>query len=668
MTNSRSNHAVHRLCTVIHRCLHPFTELKKISSTPENGKKLLISLSQILREIRRLIDDHDTELQEQSSICSSFESHSAEHECLVNIVSSLVSLLNTDDKYAQHLLGNIFLVISEFLLACGDSWDKLVHLLCVSFEFGLRNVLQPSFNGVEDSKCIPANLGLILNDFTWNGVAGIIRVLRGILKHLKEEEDAELVVVVSDLLSTSLSEIPWDVLNGVQNDTSTDVRASSNDGDIEVKTLLVGNLVQLLCSLVGLIGSAEVEAGSIDKNTILHKICDLVPNLVRWCLAEDRSFIHSRIRGYFQHKFLMLMIRLSFHMKLDCSVLLLWLKLLHEYFQDLLSRPLSVVQCGQDDALEGSPFISSLHDEEICHLSLCHLQRQTVFLFVRCCVSLIGPRYPSDLTIAGKRKSSLFDSNSSIIDNNFGTNKGLCEFYEWLQGKVPLDIFSKNQMYLEKCNEFTTSFITLYMREDDMLFEVLLQMLSLSSWAETMLSKDGRSFDNEEDILFHISNLFNPLLVFLVFLAELQYDHQLLLDYLISKDTGSKCAEYLLRCLRTICASWDQFLQLLVGKTRLCQNDCQKSCKRTRTFLEDSCAEQIPVPLHCGHAVSFEQNEKEFQPGSKVFRNCSIRIQDAKACLRSLKNALKKLHQKKLFPYNPEVLIRWYDALGIWYL
>lgn len=30
---------------------------------------------------------------------------------------------------------------------------------------------------------------------------------------------------------------------------------------------------------------------------------------------------------------------------------------------------------------------------------------------------------------------------------------------------------------------------------------------------------------------------------------QLHYDHQVLLDYLISKDTGTDCAEYLLRCV-----------------------------------------------------------------------------------------------------------------------
>ncbi|XP_074308742.1 uncharacterized protein LOC141643468 isoform X1 [Silene latifolia] len=641
--NNANAVSVRRLCALIHRSLHQFPELKQSSSKHETEKDILVSLSQIVRQIRHWINNEDTE-QQESYTCPIFDSQSAEHECLPYIVSILISLLNVDNKYIHHLVGNNFLVIAEYLLAFGDNWDTFIRLLCVSFEFGLGNIIQPSVNGVENLNSIPAHSSHILN---WNGVTVITRVLRGIVKDLKGEEDAELVGIVFDLLSTSLSEVPWNILNDVQNDTTADVRAkaSSGDGNTEVKILLAGNIVQLLCSLIGLIGSAEAVAGSLNKNAILHKICDIVPKVLRWCLAEEQSFIYGRILAYFQHKFLMLMIRLSFHMQLDRSISLLWLQLLHEYFQDLLSTPLSVLPSNQDDSLEDSPFLLSLYDQEVCHLSSCHLQRQTVFLFIRCCLSLIDPRNSSHLTVGGKRTSSLFDNDSNTSDNYFVRKKGLLEFYGWLQEKAPLAICSENQMHLAKCIKFISSFVRLYMHEDDMLFEVLLQMLWLSSCSERI---DRRSCcDTEGDILLHISNLFNPLLVLHVLLSELQYDHQLLLDYLISKDTGSKCAEYLLRSLRTICDSWNLFLQLLAGETHFCQSNYENRCKKMRTFPEDSCAHQVA-----------EQYEKEDQPGTKVFLNYTIRIEDAKLCLLSLKCAMKKLHKKRLFPYNPEVLIR----------
>ena len=100
----------------------------------------------------------------------------------------------------------------------------------------------------------------------------------------------------------------------------------------------------------------------------------------------------------------------------------------------------------------------------------------------------------------------------------------------------------------------------------------------------------GAFQEMKEDVLLHVSHIFNPLNLFHLFLAEasvshsddtniltssgifvfhlfeldaqllflfllhyvlfilqLHYDHQVLLDYLISKDTGISCAEYILR-------------------------------------------------------------------------------------------------------------------------
>jgi hypothetical protein len=61
---------------------------------------------------------------------------------------------------------------------------------------------------------------------------------------------------------------------------------------------------------------------------------------------------------------------------------------------------------------------------------------------------------------------------------------------------------------------------------------------------------EGGSLEDEEQItLFRLSTLFNPVRLFCIFLSELHYDHQVLLDYLISKDIGASCAEYLLRLI-----------------------------------------------------------------------------------------------------------------------
>ncbi|KAM1476709.1 hypothetical protein PS2_037974 [Malus domestica] len=90
--------------------------------------------------------------------------------------------------------------------------------------------------------------------------------------------------------------------------------------------------------------------------------------------------------------------------------------------------------------------------------------------------------------------------------------------------------------------DFAKSFLQLYIKEDDVLFKVLLQLLSVLFVPKNGWKRKREHFRIQRAIRFFMSYIFNPL----------RYDHQVLLDYLISKDTGISCAEYLLRCLRKV--------------------------------------------------------------------------------------------------------------------
>uniref|UniRef100_A0A803KSG6 Uncharacterized protein n=1 Tax=Chenopodium quinoa TaxID=63459 RepID=A0A803KSG6_CHEQI len=502
----------------------PFTELELISFTMEKEKELLNSLSQIFNLIRRWTDEQQQDTS-RSSDSQSSDSCCGDDEILTKIVANLVSLLNARSQYVRHMVGNIFLVFSEFLLPYGNSWDRFIRLLCVCFELAMSNIVQhwpqSLTTDADNSKSVVSNMKSVLNNSTWNGVAEILRILRGVVKHLKGTDDDELMKLFSNSLSNCLTNVPWDLLNVIHHDsTHSKTKVGGSYGEAAEKILFLGNFVQLLCSVVDLIGSTD-GADSHYKSAILYEINDLVPRLLMWCHVEEWSHIFP----YFRHKIL-----------------------------DLLSSPISQFACGQSDTLEGSPFLLSLGDQE-----------------------------------------------------------------------------------------------------DDMLFEVLLQMFTIPSWAERLFSNEGRACHvTEEDILFHVSNLFNPLLLFHVFLAELQYDHQLLLDYLISKDMGGKCAEYLLRqvCLRIVCDSWELFLKYSVREGLVYQSICRRGCKKRRASPDDSSVGQIDTPLESG--LAFELNQLECNLG----RIESLQFEDAKGCLLSLKSALRKLHRRKLFPYNPEVLMR----------
>ncbi|CAL9028387.1 unnamed protein product [Prunus brigantina] len=185
--------------------------------------------------------------------------------------------------------------------------------------------------------------------------------------------------------------------------------------------------------------------------------------------------------------------------------------------------------------------------------------------------------------------------------------------------------------------------------------------------------------DSNGNLLFRVSDLFNPVLLFHLFLLEARcslldiyisafplrrasyYDHQVLLDYLISKDTGISCAEYLLRCLRKVYDSWSLFVEFLVGGQATNQSFCKKrkvSLGGSSSWGEDSLA---PTKNH----LTFldDEPDEENENGCKHTQNGGQYFKEAKECLLSLKISIEGLHQKNLFPYNPNVLLNRYISL-----
>ncbi|KAJ0096379.1 hypothetical protein Patl1_28791 [Pistacia atlantica] len=131
---------------------------------------------------------------------------------------------------------------------------------------------------------------------------------------------------------------------------------------------------------------------------------------------------------------------------------------------------------------------------------------------------------------------------------------------------------------------------------------------------------------------------------------QLHYDHQVLLDYLISKDTGIHCAEYLLRCLRMVCDSWPLFKEFSAdGKFTN-----QSSDKRRKIILDSPNFQGRLPSATLENSLPSLQEEYGYDP-------CISRgsyYKEANDCLLSLKTSIENLHQKNLFLYNPEVLLK----------
>ncbi|XP_030546404.1 uncharacterized protein LOC115752392 [Rhodamnia argentea] len=639
-----------RISSLIDLHLRPCAVIEVSSVSKEEERNLLIALSKVLREIRLwtgeeidVSSDGDAEAKSVTQIADSgeFALNSEEQIFLGKTVGDLMRFLMVHSQHVQHLTGNVLLAISELLSAYGKGWGFFVHLLFVYAELSIGNIHPCSsvtitrehedLYGVSESHD-PA-IKSKLQKANWSTVAGIFQVLRCIWKYLKQDFKDQLVDSYLNSLNSFISHIPWNLLD----DANVGPKCA-HMGPQMPKFIFLGYFTQLLSSVMEQVDNKKVQHGSVNGHQLLFSITKLVPSLFLCCLGKEEEHDDARIYLYFRHKLLMLMTRLS-GQGLEGSVLILWLQLLHKYFQDLMSEQISMVEPVRDDSLEGSPFSASMFEENIQGTNLYHLKRQAIFLFIRCSLSLIFNEEVVDQQCECLSTKPCLSSHPEYCSHK----KVLEELYKWLCQNLQHDTHRGSELYIEECMHFGSSFIQLYAQEDDLLFKVLLEVLCIPiPGSEKFDEVKGRTPDSQENILMHLSNLFNPLNLFHSFLAEIKYDHQVLLDYLISKDTGISCAEYLLRCLRLISESWEAFLQF----------SYVRSAKKWSSNKERKISRQ-KVNFHLE-----PYGTGKFRHGHKLEGTRGKPFDKAKLCLLSLKYSVESLHQKKLFPYNPKVLLR----------
>lgn len=155
-----------------------------------------------------------------------------------------------------------------------------------------------------------------------------------------------------------------------------------------------------------------------------------------------------------------LMIRLSFHIHLEYSLLVSWLHLIHKYFDDLLVLQMTQPVSDQD-SLEGSPFLSSVSHDRMCSMTSSHLQRLALFLFLRCSLCLVSmtDKTAEECHCANMMRCIVSDLECCSI------KKGLSELYWWLQGHLPAKTFVVCESYYSRCTSFSSSFLRLFIYE-----------------------------------------------------------------------------------------------------------------------------------------------------------------------------------------------------------
>nr|XP_025686115.1 uncharacterized protein LOC112786130 isoform X4 [Arachis hypogaea] len=607
------------LCRLVVETLNPYTEPDAFSSIcKQKEKELLLASSQVVRKIQLRIREFDSHIESTATkpvpnddglFCS--DHHFSAHQCLSAIVTKMMTLLTIKDEFVRHVAVNALVLTSQFVLKSGNKWDEFIKLWCRLLEMSITKMLLPlSTHYIGSEKCgfdssdVNFLMQFGLKNCDWSTVAGITQVLRVICKGLKEEDyDDELLKVYYDSVNSCFSKVPWDLLDEYWSRDIDGSNESSDSGALEPRIKFLGAFLQLLCSLIDRndFWETDCESAYANKHPLIGKICNLIPRLVTWCLVKQEDRADTCIVHYLKHKLLTLMIRLGSLISPDGSVCLSWLDLLHNFFQELLKKPLNQFQSEQDDCLEGSPFLLSLSNGESCWMHSSHLQRQAVFLLLHCSFSFIRQRGVN----AGHRNCptscSCFKENQDSELDSFYKRKGSLELYKWVQAHLPTEISINHEMYLAICMNFMSSFLQLYLR-------------------------------------------------------EIHYDHQVLLDYLISKDTGISCAKYLLRCLCLICDSWDLFVESpLVGEYY-----SKSSCKRRKLSGDgiDFVADEIPTSVDNYRSTTLHSKnyEKDIE---YCFKHYDIKpFKNAAECLLSLYNSIESLHQKDLFPYNPEVLLK----------
>lgn len=139
----------------------------------------------------------------------------------------------------------------------------------------------------------------------------------------------------------------------------------------------------------------------------------------------------------------------------------------------------------------------------------------------------------------------------------------------------------------DKIRDFSLAFVFLYSDEDDMMIEILLMLCKMTPLLLALVEKDLRH-------CIPVVTALGQAELFHAFLQTVSYDHTVLVDFLITQNTGTLFLRYLMLCIGLSINTWPAFSSM------------NKSMD----------------------------------------------------CLLQLKAAIERLHRQNLFPYNPAPLLK----------
>lgn len=187
--------------------------------------------------------------------------------------------------------------------------------LCVCLELAISNALlhsleHPTTKALfpnRDSSSATISLTSKLKKANWSSVACVSRVLRNILRHLKQDLDEQLLEAYLTSISYCLPNLPWNSLDQLHCDQNCEaVKISSGKfysrvGQLVSTLMFCGTLVQMFCSLVNSSGWMVPTGVTLNTHPVICEISSLIPRLLAWCHADRNNM---GVPEYFRHKML----------------------------------------------------------------------------------------------------------------------------------------------------------------------------------------------------------------------------------------------------------------------------------------------------------------------------------------------------------------------------
>lgn len=720
------------LCNCLQEKFNINSDIDAKSISKEKEKDILVTLARACRHLRDLGVVYEYESGANNPIDNMYNLTFCRHEqsakahcCMEMVTETLVVLLIMKNDFISHSAGKTLLVLSNYLVESVSKWKSFLHLLwtclkgvCFHLEANLLCDKENSFDSYPvDSICpstgtIDTRVAYYIRYLTkanWCSnlpvgstrlkrsciaASRLMELLRNILKtcQFKSDECGDVYLHIAD---TYIVDVAWVLLHKLSlEETDSTLNSSSEIHPLSVGNrrhhyveteLVLGSLLQILCSLVHVISSKNGEgegANLLSQWPMIAKINELIPALSIQALALHSHPQHDCISDFLRHKLLMLMIRISDYFLQKPCTFVPWLDLLWKHATDLLGYSLPERKI-HEIPLAGSPFWTSLyHCNKDSTIYKSHLQSRAVYLLFKCSLNLIkndlkGPKGVcsfDDSHLASEYKRTASQLNLKVES---GGQRAVAVLKDWLLRQISCVSDFTDDVFINRCNKFTSAFLQLFMDEDDLMFEMLLQLLNIPVPLQLVLSGGDDIFDKKTCMEACIEAL-EPHLLFYELLAGIQYDHSVLVDYLISKSTGILCLRYLLRCLRVVCDSWPDSVKFSPGmgdpsvsgnKRRRHQLALKEPLERHQSSILEisslstsaSDSSQISVPckdeLELGQILCKRKGVVQLSPMSMII-NDDLRFENVQRCLSSLHDAIENLHNKGLFPYNPSPLLK----------